>query len=133
MKRLQAFWNTRNGKIIILGGLGLLILLCCIIPALLPEAPPYEPAPTNTPVPPTPQPTPTSIADAAQIYLNEYGGVLDSYIEILSMTDCVALQEKFEIAYTNNQRETAGTPLFKITLGYMKATDEHMREIGCYE
>ncbi|MDK1030343.1 MAG: hypothetical protein QGD96_13615, partial [Anaerolineae bacterium] len=62
---------------------------------------------------------------------DEYGGILDSYIDILSLSDCVLLQEKFEISYSNNQRETAGTALFKTTLGYMTATDEHMRELGC--
>ncbi|MDK1029744.1 MAG: hypothetical protein QGD96_10520, partial [Anaerolineae bacterium] len=71
-------------------------------------------SPTDIPIP-----TPKSISDAAQVYLDEYGGILDSYIDILSLSDCVLLQEKFEISYSNNQRETAGTALFKTTLGYM--------------
>lgn len=69
----------------------------------------------------------------ADDYVKEYGGNRDSYQSILSLTDCTALQEQFDIASANNQRETAGTPLFKATLGYMKAADNRMKEINCYK
>jgi len=93
---------------------------------LLPET---TPLPTNPPLPtstilPTPSP--------AQTYFEEYGGNIEVYNEILSLTDCALLQEKFEIAYANNQRETLGTQQFRWTVGYMTATDDHMKAIGCY-
>lgn len=91
--------------------------------------------PDITPIPTTP-PVPTSTLPPtltpAQTYLNEYGGMLEVYNEIFAITDCKILQAKFETAYANNQRETPGTPLFKVTLGYMTATDDHMRALGCY-
>jgi hypothetical protein len=65
-------------------------------------------------------------------YMREFGGNPDVYNEILAMTDCTALQEKFDIAAANNDRETAGTKQFQWTLGYMQASDNRMREIGCY-
>ena len=98
---------------------------------LLPEstpAPETQPPAVNTVTPETIPPTITP----AEKYFNEYGGSLDAYNEILSLTDCALLQEKFNTASENNNRETPGTPLFKATTGYMVAADEHMRELGCY-
>ena len=84
---------------------------------------------TNVPIP-TQTISPTT--SPAEKYVAEYGGTLAAYNEIFVLTDCKTLQEKFETAYANNQRETPGTPLFKVTLGYMLATDDHMKSIGCY-
>ena len=84
---------------------------------------PLEPANTQSP----------SSGKSAEDYLNEYGGNLDVYINILSLTDCIALQGEFDIASGNNARETPGTPQFNWTLGYMTATDDHMQAIGCYQ
>lgn len=83
-------------------------------------------------------PTPTRLAQPAQIgkppeeYLAEYGGNLEVYQNILSLTDCALLQEQFDQASANNARETAGTPQFQWTLGYMLAADERMQSLGCY-
>ena len=66
-------------------------------------------------------------------YVAEYGGNRDVYVEILSLTDCGILQENFEIASRNNERETPETPQFKWALGYMIAADSRMKEIGCYK
>lgn len=93
---------------------------------LLPETTPFPtnpPAPTST-IPPTISP--------AQTYFDEYGGRIEVYNEILSLNDCVALQEKFNIASDNNTRAEPGTAEFKWTLGYMTAADERMKFIGCY-
>ena len=145
MKKFSDLWKTRNGKIMIFGGAGFVILLCCIIPviavALAPESTQaVEPtttgfatstegfqSPTETPLP-----APTSISDLAQAYVDQYGGALNAYIEILSSDDCIFLQEKFDLAAANNDREEPGTAAFRWTLGFMEAADEHMREIGCY-
>lgn len=67
------------------------------------------------------------------MYVDEYGGNLEVYEAILSLTDCVALQEQFDVAAANNEREEPGTPLFLATLGYMAAADNRMGELGCYE
>lgn len=66
-------------------------------------------------------------------YLAEYGGNRDVYVEILALTDCKILQEKFDIASGNNARETPRTPQYEWTLGYMTASDDRMKEIGCYK
>jgi len=66
-------------------------------------------------------------------YVAEYGGSSDVYAGILSMTDCIKLQEQFDLASQNNSRETPGTPAFKWTTGYMIAADNTMKEVGCYK
>lgn len=66
-------------------------------------------------------------------FVKEYGGNQDVYVNILALTDCEALQEEFNTASDNNARETAGTPEFRWTLGYMKAADYRMKEISCYQ
>jgi hypothetical protein len=48
------------------------------------------------------------------------------------MTDCVALQRRFDLANENNDRQAPGTRLFDVTLAYMDATDARMRALGCY-
>lgn len=70
---------------------------------------------------------------SADDYMKEFGGNVDVYNEILAMTDCAALQEKFDIASANNAREAAGTKQFQWTLGYMKVADDRMRAVGCYD
>src|SRR5687768_13188325 len=69
----------------------------------------------------------------ANDYIQEYGGNADVYNAILSLTDCAALQEQFDIASENNQRETPGTPGHKQTLGYMTAADDRMKGLNCYD
>jgi hypothetical protein len=80
-----------------------------------------------------PTQTPTSVADAVQYYMDEYDGIPEVYSKILSLTDCAELQEKFDIAYRNSQHEEPGTWRYTITVGYMKASDNRMQEIGCYD
>jgi tetratricopeptide (TPR) repeat protein len=66
-------------------------------------------------------------------YLKEYGGQQAVYEELLSLNDCMLLQEKFDIAAENNEWETPGTVQHKWTLGYMTAADQRMEEVGCYK
>jgi hypothetical protein len=66
-------------------------------------------------------------------YVSEYGGNREVYAQILSMTDCIKLQEQFDLASQNNSRETPGTPEFKWTTGYMVAADNTMKKVGCYK
>ena len=54
-------------------------------------------------------------------FVKEFGGNPDVYDRILKMTECPALQEEFNIAEENTN------------IGYMKAADQRMREIGCYD
>jgi len=118
--------KKRPVLLIVLGILALCCIAVIIFGSLLPETTPSStdtPAPTST-LPPTLTP--------AEKYVAEYGGVLASYQEIFDLTDCALLQEKFDIASENNTRETAGTTNFKATLGYMTASDEQMKSIGCY-
>lgn len=130
--KVQPLTKKRSNLLIIIGFIIGMCVLCIAVSftmdalGLLPETTPIPsrtPAPANT-VPPTITP--------AEKYFNEYGGSLDAYNEILALTDCALLQEKFNTASENNNRETPGTPLFKATTGYMVAADEHMRTLGCY-
>lgn len=66
-------------------------------------------------------------------FAEEYDGSPDVYFEIFNSTDCDFLQEKFDTAYAANQAAEAGTIYSKRSIGFMTATDERMREIGCYE
>lgn len=66
-------------------------------------------------------------------YIGEYGGERLVYNEILGSNDCAELQETFDRAANNNDRETPGTRLFDITLGYMTAADDRMEYVGCYD
>ncbi len=61
------------------------------------------------------------------------GGVQSVYSEILNLTDCDGLQRKFDVAAANNDREEAGTPNHRITLGYMIAADDTLEARGCYD
>lgn len=79
-----------------------------------------------------PASTPTQ-ADKVDKYINAYGGDRDTYTKILALTDCKLLQAEFETAYSNSQRETAGTPQHKWAVGYMTAADDRMKEVGCYK
>lgn len=81
----------------------------------------------------SPQPAqPPQTDKTPEEYLAEYGGRLEIYQNILSLTDCALLQEQFDQASANNARETPGTPQFQWTLGYMRAADERMQNLGCY-
>lgn len=73
----------------------------------------------------------SSKAKTASDYMDEFGGNPDVYARILAMTDCAALQNEFDQAEDNLQEP--GTPQYRWGLGYMKASDDRMREIGCYE
>lgn len=75
----------------------------------------------------------SSKAKTAKDYVDEFGGNPDVYASILAMTDCASLQNKFDQAEENLALQEAGTPQYKWGLGYMKAADDRMREIGCYE
>lgn len=64
-------------------------------------------------------------------YMSEFGGNPEVYARIQSLSDCAALQSEFDQAESNLQEP--GTPQYRWGLGYMKASDDRMREIGCYE
>lgn len=66
-------------------------------------------------------------------YLNEYGGDRSAYSRILDSSDCNDLQDQFDTAANNNDREEPGTPLFRATLGYMQAADDRLEAAGCYD
>lgn len=70
-------------------------------------------------------------AKMASDYMDEFGGNPDVYARILTMTDCAALQSEFDQAEANLREP--GTPQYRWGLGYMKASDDRMIEIGCYE
>lgn len=67
----------------------------------------------------------------ANDYVKKYGGNAATYSEILGLTDCNLLQEQFNVASANNSAETPGTDPYQWTLGYMKAANNRMVEIGC--
>lgn len=66
-------------------------------------------------------------------YVDSYGGQPSVYSRIASTTDCAALQEQFNIAGDNNDRAEPGTDAHRWSLGYMKAADDRMEAVGCYD
>lgn len=66
-------------------------------------------------------------------YMQEFGGNVDVYNRILSLTDCSALQSEFDQADENLQLQSPGTPQYQAGIGYMQAADDHMKSVGCYE
>jgi hypothetical protein len=66
-------------------------------------------------------------------YIKEYGGNPEVYARIAASNDCAALQNEFDQAEQNLSLQAPGTPEYKWGLGYMKASDDRMKEIGCYE
>ncbi len=69
----------------------------------------------------------------ASSYVARYGGSIDVYRRIMTMTDCSALQSTFDRAASNNDRTVAGSAEAKWTTGYMSAADDRMRAVGCYD
>jgi len=68
----------------------------------------------------------------ADDYVNEFGGNVDVYNRILSMTVCAELQAEFDQADENSKLQAPGTPEYKWSIGYMTAADEGMKQLGCY-
>ncbi len=147
MNAIKSFWHKNNtGKIvIIIGGFLLLCIICGILSLFLPNTTKTQPSvetlytqaaktiTANEQATKTPEPVAIDPQlEIIQNYLDQYGGKYEVYTEIINMTDCEELQKQFDMAASNNEREEPGTILFEATLGYMAATDDHMREIGCY-
>ena len=71
-------------------------------------------------------------SDSKPDYMSEYGGSPEVYARIAALSDCAALQNEFDQAEQNLSAQDPGTPQYKWGLGYMKASDDRMKEIGCY-
>ncbi len=56
------------------------------------------------------------------------------YRRIEAMRDCDKLQEQFDIAAANHDRDIdrGAIDLAQIDTGYMMAADDRLREVGCY-
>lgn len=61
-------------------------------------------------------------------------GSADVYQIIASLTSCSALQERFDTAFENHQRDIkrGATGLAEVDTGYMNAADKRMKALGCY-
>lgn len=59
-------------------------------------------------------------------------GSPDVYARIASTSDCATLQGEFDTASSNHDRAPAGSPQAEAATGYMKASDQRMRDVGCY-
>lgn len=135
---IQPATKKRPTALIIIGAfIGICIL--CVIASLAMDAlgllPETTPIPTNPPISTNP-PDPTQIISPtftpAQTYFEEYGGNIDVYNEIFTSNDCVALQGMFDQAESNLKFQEPGTPQYRWGIGYMAASDDHMKAIGCY-
>lgn len=59
-------------------------------------------------------------------------GAPSVYRSIETSTSCGELQRMFDTAAANNDRQRAGSRLFKVTLDYMTVSDSRMETLGCY-
>ena len=64
-------------------------------------------------------------------YVEEYGGSINVYTQISTMTDCDELQDQFDQAAANNDAADPGTDEHRWTLGYMQASLARMEAVGC--
>lgn len=62
-------------------------------------------------------------------------GNADVYVRIEAEADCSKLQQMFDQAYENHERDNAGgrTEQMRWSTGYMDAADERMKKLGCYD
>jgi hypothetical protein len=54
------------------------------------------------------------------------------YDRIAAETDCATLQAEFDQASENHDAVPAGSEQAGWSLGYMKAADARMKDLGCY-
>lgn len=73
----------------------------------------------------------SSTGTKASNYVKEFGGNPNVYDQIISLNDCTMLQEQFDQADENLQLHQPGTAQYQWSIGYMKAADDRMKEIGC--
>jgi hypothetical protein len=62
-------------------------------------------------------------------------GSPEVYARIESLTDCRELQREFDVADENHgiQSDEGDLTMMRISTSYMKAADERMRALGCYD
>ena len=77
-------------------------------------------------------PATTTSGDRAQQFATSYGGNVASYRAIFGLTDCDELKRHFDIAYANFDAAETATPQSAAAIGFMKAADTRMGEVGCY-
>lgn len=70
-------------------------------------------------------------ASSAQDYVDEYGGSLSAYQEILELDRCRDLQAAFDTAAANNDAAAPGTPAHRASLGFMRAALDRMDAQDC--
>ncbi len=75
----------------------------------------------------------TGSGTKAEQYAREYDGSLQAYEAIFSSQDCAWLQGQFDNAYQSSETSQPGTSTYQRAIGFMKASDERMKEIGCYK
>jgi hypothetical protein len=68
----------------------------------------------------------------AERYAEEYNGSVDAYNDIFNSNDCDFLQSSFDRSYETTQ-SAPGTIHSQRAIGFMEASDERMKEIGCYK
>lgn len=71
---------------------------------------------------------PTQTPDPIQTYLDEYGGDPEVYRRIFTLNDCNKLEEEYNHAQADFQTQQQFW-----SLGYIGATLDRGREIGCFE
>lgn len=97
-------------------------------------------APTDQPTAPSVQMTapPTTDTTEAKVVLppgaksSDPSQVVAVFARIAAETDCAALQQEFDTAADNHDRD-AGTDRGELELRYMNAADKRMDKAGCYK
>lgn len=102
------------------------LALLCLAGCAAPMPPPAAPSPSSTEASVEPSPEATPEPEEAP------PGDPGVYARIDAAPDCPAVQDLFDVAADNNEREEAGTPLHAATLSYMTYADERLRELDCY-
>ena len=64
-------------------------------------------------------------------YEKEFGGDLDVYVRICSLTGCPALQREFDQAEEESWQEVGRSPRRGALVGYMTAVSDRMEVLRC--
>lgn len=114
--------------------IGLLTMCCGLLDqpsANISSTPTLWPVYTS---PPLPTKTPLSEVEIkAEKYIAEYGGSMEVYVEILSLTDCNDVLEFYTMGQAHYHQEPEGTWFSKQSLGIMTAAEDRMDELRCAE
>jgi hypothetical protein len=66
-------------------------------------------------------------------YVNQFGGDISVYVQILSIQDCTTLQQEYDQLQRSRQAEEQGAPGIRLWVGYLIAVSDRLEKLECDE